>query len=56
MTARVRKDEDKGEESWRNREGESLADFGVDEVAEFYDEEDDDVPIAELIGRRRDGN
>nr|POE49577.1 palmitoyltransferase pfa4 [Quercus suber]POF20075.1 palmitoyltransferase pfa4 [Quercus suber] len=40
-----------GEESWRNREGERLADFGVDEVAEFYDE--DDVPLSELIKRRQ---
>ncbi|KAK4550322.1 hypothetical protein LTR36_003289 [Oleoguttula mirabilis] len=40
-----------GEEGWRNKEGESLADFGVDEVADFYDE--DDVPLAELIRRRR---
>lgn len=29
-----------GEEAWRNKEGERLADFGVDEVAEFYDEGD----------------
>nr|POE69004.1 palmitoyltransferase pfa4 [Quercus suber] len=42
---------DEGEESWRNREGERLADFGVDEVAEFYDE--DDVPLSELMKRRR---
>jgi len=55
-TDRVRENEDRGEESWRNREGESLADFGVDEVADFYDEEEDDVPIAELLGRRRNGN
>lgn len=40
-----------GEESWRNKEGERLADFGVDEVAEFYDE--DDVPLAELIRRHK---
>ena len=42
----------KGEESWRNSEGEGLQDFGVDEDAEFYDE--DDVPLARLIGRRQD--
>jgi palmitoyltransferase len=41
-----------GEEAWRNKEGERLADFGVDEVADFYDE--DDVPLAELIRRRRE--
>jgi palmitoyltransferase len=40
-----------GEEAWRNKEGERLADFGVDEMADFYDE--DDVPLAELIRRRK---
>ncbi|KAK5134368.1 hypothetical protein LTR08_006548 [Meristemomyces frigidus] len=40
-----------GEEGWRNKEGERLADFGVDEIADFYDE--DDVPLAELIRRRK---
>ena len=39
-----------GEEGWRNSEGERLADFGVDEDAEFYDE--DDLPLAELMRRR----
>ena len=50
-----REDDGAGEEGWRNREGERLADFGVDEVADFYDE--DDVPLAELIRRlkARDG-
>ncbi|KAK4984941.1 Palmitoyltransferase [Elasticomyces elasticus] len=42
---------EEGEESWRNSEGERLDDFGVDEDAEFYDE--DDVPLAELLRRRR---
>ena len=42
---------DEGEESWQNKEGERLADFGVDEDAEFYDE--DDLPLAELMRRRR---
>ena len=28
-----------GEEAWRNSEGERLADFGLDEEAEFYDDE-----------------
>ena len=56
-----------GEESWRNREGERLADFGVDEMADFYDEEgkgdmdmtqrddddDENVPLAELLRSRR---
>ena len=40
-----------GEEMWRNREGERLADFGVDEVTDFYDE--DDLPLAELMRRRK---
>lgn len=40
-----------GEEAWRNKEGERLADFGVDEMADFYDE--DDLPLAELIRRRK---
>jgi palmitoyltransferase len=39
-----------GEESWKNTEGEGLADFGADEEAEFYDE---DVPLAELLERRK---
>ncbi len=42
-----------GEERWRNSEGERLADFGVDEDAEFYDE--DDVPLAVLLRRRKKG-
>ena len=47
----ARKQDDAGEEGWRNKEGERLADFGVDEVADFYDE--DDLPLAELIRRRK---
>ena len=42
---------DDGEEGWKNSEGERLADFGVDEEAEFYDE--DEIPLAELIERKR---
>jgi palmitoyltransferase len=42
---------EEGEESWRNSEGERLADYGVDEDAEFYDEEN--IPLAELIQRRK---
>ncbi|KAF1975657.1 zf-DHHC-domain-containing protein [Bimuria novae-zelandiae CBS 107.79] len=43
-----------GEEAWRNSEGERLKDFGVDEEIEFYDEqEDDDMPLSELLARRR---
>ena len=40
-----------GEEGWRNSEGDRLQDFGVDEDAEFYDE--DNIPLAELLRRRR---
>lgn len=35
---------------WKNEDGETLADYGVDEEAESADEED--VPLAELIRRR----
>lgn len=42
---------DEGEESWRNSEGERLADFGVDEDIEFYDE--DDLPLSEIMRRRQ---
>ena len=41
-----------GEESWRNSEGERLQDFGVDEDADFYDE--DNIPLAELLRRRQE--
>ena len=40
----------RGEESWKNSEGESLADFGLDEDVEFYDEED--IPLSILMQRR----
>lgn len=51
---------------WRNEEGERLADYGVDEDAEGMDaevldedeekdEEEDDLPLSELIRRRRGG-
>ncbi|KKK16030.1 hypothetical protein ARAM_004615 [Aspergillus rambellii] len=43
-------DSDNGEEGWRNSEGERLGDFGVDEDAEFYDEED--IPLAILMQQR----
>ncbi|KAI9369393.1 DHHC palmitoyltransferase-domain-containing protein [Aspergillus egyptiacus] len=43
-------DSDNGEEAWRNSEGERLRDFGVDEEAEFYDEED--IPLAVLMQQR----
>ena len=43
-----------GKERWLNSEGERLADYGVDEVAEFYDE--DDIPLGTLLNRRRQSN
>ena len=42
-----------GEEGWRNSEGERLKDFGVDEDVEFYDEQEDDIPLSELMARRQ---
>lgn len=42
---------EEGEEGWRSPSGERLRDYGVDEDAEFYDE--DNVPLAELIRRRK---
>ena len=44
-------DSNVGEESWRGSEGERLADFGLDEDAEFYDE--DEVPLSRLIASKR---
>ena len=38
-------------EGWRNSEGDRLDDFGVDENAENFDE--DNVPLVELIRRRQ---
>lgn len=40
-----------GEEGWQDSGGNRLEDYGVEEDVEFYDE-DDDVPIAELLRRR----
>jgi palmitoyltransferase len=42
-----------GEEGWKDSDGDRLRDFGVDEEVEFYDE--DDVPLGELLRRRRNG-
>ncbi|KAF1944116.1 zf-DHHC-domain-containing protein [Clathrospora elynae] len=42
-----------GEEGWRNSEGERLKDFGVDEDVEFYDEQEDEIPLSELIAKRQ---
>ena len=50
---RKKNDDNGGEEGWRTKEGERLADFGVDEVADFYDE--DDLPLAEIMRRRKAG-
>lgn len=60
---------DEGKSGWVNADGEKLGDYGVDEDAEFIepvvymdenlsrveedDEEDDEVPLAELIRRRK---
>lgn len=38
------------ENAWRDSEGDRLADFGVDEDVEFYDE--DEVPLAELLRKK----
>ena len=41
-------------EGWRNSDGDRLDDFGVDENAEVFDE--DDVPLGELIRKRQAGS
>ncbi|KAF1839948.1 zf-DHHC-domain-containing protein [Cucurbitaria berberidis CBS 394.84] len=45
--------EHEGEEGWRNSEGERLKDFGLDEEVEFYDEHEDEIPLSELLARRK---
>ena len=40
-----------GEEGWTNSEGDRLRDYGVDEEAEIL--ADDDIPLAELLRRRK---
>lgn len=42
-----------GEEGWTSADGARLRDFGVDEEAELLD--DDDIPLGELLRRRRVG-
>ena len=42
---------DRGEEQWQNSEGDRLGDFGVDEDAEFYDE--DSIPLTKLLQKIR---
>ena len=44
-------DDESGEEGWQDSGGNRLKDYGVDEVIEFYDE--DDIPISELLRRRK---
>lgn len=39
--------------TWRNSEGEALADYGVDEEAE--EEDDDNIPLAKLLEQRHRG-
>jgi palmitoyltransferase len=50
---KVKYGDGEGEEGWRNSEGERLQDFGVDEDVEFYDEQEDEIPLAELVARRQ---
>lgn len=40
-------------QGWINTDGETLRDYGVDEDAEDDGDDDEDVPIAELIRRRK---
>ncbi|KFY87105.1 hypothetical protein V500_07188 [Pseudogymnoascus sp. VKM F-4518 (FW-2643)] len=43
-----------GSDGWFNSDGDRLRDYGVDEEAELVDwEEDDDIPLGELLRRRR---
>jgi len=42
-----------GEEGWTNSEGERLRDYGVDEDAAEELHDDDDIPLGELIRRRK---
>jgi palmitoyltransferase len=46
-------DSKSGEEGWQDSGGNRLKDYGVDEVIEFYDE--DDIPVSELLRRRKAG-
>lgn len=43
--------EGEGRETWQNSDGDRLEDYGVDEEADLYDE--DNVPLAEVLRRRR---
>ncbi|KAK6533161.1 Palmitoyltransferase [Arthrobotrys megalospora] len=48
-----RKRQEEMKKKWRNEEGDTLADYGVDEEADVLDDEDS-VPLAELLRRRRE--
>ncbi|KAK6541227.1 Palmitoyltransferase [Orbilia ellipsospora] len=48
-----RKRQEQIQRKWRNEDGETLADYGVDEEADMLDDEDS-VPLAELLRRRRE--
>ncbi|KAK6332779.1 Palmitoyltransferase [Orbilia brochopaga] len=48
-----RQRQEQGRKRWRNEEGDTLADYGVDEDADMLGEEDS-VPLAELLRRRRE--
>lgn len=45
-----------GEEGWADSGGNRLEDYGVEKDVEFYDEYEDDVPIAELLRQREQRN
>ncbi|OLN86816.1 Palmitoyltransferase PFA4 [Colletotrichum chlorophyti] len=42
-----------GEPGWTNADGERLQDFGVDEDEDMTDTDDENVPLAELLRRRK---
>lgn len=44
-------DNEESKEAWQNSEGDRLKDFGVDEEADFYDEED--LPRTDVLRRRK---
>ncbi|KAF3939945.1 hypothetical protein ABW19_dt0207156 [Dactylella cylindrospora] len=48
-----RKRQEQVQSRWRNDEGDTLADYGVDEDADMVDDEDS-IPLAELLRRRRE--
>ncbi len=42
-----------GEAGWTNSDGDRLRDYGVDEEAEEIFDDDEDIPLGELLRRRR---